>query len=198
MSNMIQLFWDQEAVFNEIAQNEGEITPEIEAKLNAVAAQIPKKVDQIGFFVVMREKEIEALKIVENTAKNRRQSIEKAIKRLKSWLQFPVDEWGEEGKLKGAIVTIKDISKDVIEIIDPEAVPFECQDMMVTLRIPLPEYDKLITNKLLQKYAIKSVMQVNEEKIDENTKGCQKVFRKNVSFLGLKKLEVPETKQIEE
>lgn len=190
MSNLIHMFWDQEKIFDQIAENDGEMTPEIEAHLNQMAVEIPKKVDNIGFFVVMREKEVESLKIMEKSIYAKRKSIEKSIDRLKSWLAYPARQFGEDGKLKGAVVTIKDISCEKVEVMKEDEVPFDCLDMVVTMRIPYHTYQGLVKDPLFQQYTTKAEPKVNTDLITETTPGCKKNLIKNVSFLGLKKLEV--------
>lgn len=194
MGNVIQLFWEQENLFDMIAELDGELTPELEMKLNNIAAEIPKKVDNIGFFIVTREKEIEALKIMEKSIYAKRKSIEKAIERFKSWLAFPAREFGVDGKIKGNVVTIKDISREVFDYI-PDSIPFDCQQMVVTLKIPYDVYQTLVDDKVFQKYATKAVMEVDESLITAETNGVQIKTKRNVSFLGLKKLEVKQTEE---
>lgn len=204
MSNLMQLNFELEDVMSLIRDNEGVLTPELDKLLEVKQQEVINKIDNVGFAVVSRQKEIEALKIMEESVIARRKSLENDLARFKAWLSDCVRNFGSEnvGKktytakvLAGQVITIKDNTKEVLTYTE-ERVTDDFKDMVLTLRIPYKEFNKLnqARLKLFEKYKTKSKIEVNTENATRKDEGFGYEIKKSVTFLGLKKLETPEGK----
>ncbi len=97
------------------------LTEELEEKLNAGLQKLTKKIDNIGYAMVMQEKEIEGCKAIKAMADAKIKSKQNSAKRFKAYLAKIIRLYGSQNDkgvycLKGNLVTAKDNSGYKFEI----------------------------------------------------------------------------------
>ena len=193
MANLMQLGFDLDNVITLIQDNDGVLTPETEKQLEAVQTEITHKVDNVGFSVVMKEKEIEAMKVIEQSIAAKRRALENDLSRFKIWLSdcvrnFGIDAGYSAKVLKGNVVTIKDNTKEVLTY-DSDRVKDSHKVDVITIEVPRTDEikNKTILN-FITKHETKRSTKVNTENVTSKDEGFSYEVRKAVTFLGLKKL----------
>jgi hypothetical protein len=180
--------------------NEDGLTPELEEKFEALLGDIKDKVDRIGHYFIMREQEIDGLRRIISMYSDKKRQLEFRLTNFKKYLSDLVRTHGENGKggkrIKGQVVTIKDISKHK-RIYDIDLIPPEFIENDITLRLNTTQLAELTGFMSIKGWAdavIKKDPHVIEEAIDAQLsndikiQGVGEVFIKNASLLGLKKL----------
>jgi hypothetical protein len=149
-----------------------EIPPEIEARLNSSLSLLSKKIDNIGFSIVMQDKEIEGYKAIKALVDIKIRSKQKSQKRFKAYLAKIIRQLGTQNdkgvySLKGNIVTAKDnsgfeyeIDKETLKELDQH----EYQDIII--KFPRDLYDKnLSIKKSIDKIAETISFELNEDRL---------------------------------
>lgn len=200
----MQLGNEFENILELIKINQGEITPEIELQLSLAESAIVGKVDNIGFYLRNKEKEIETLKEFETSAKNHRSVIESDLKGFKVWLARAVRAFGNaEGYsskvLAGKVVKIKDISRE-ITVIDDNLVEDQFRKVVVTMEMSVEQFTNIhakrgVLRTFLNTHNAKGVEMLDGDKINaaiaqgEKIQGVGFETKFNTQLLGLKKLD---------
>jgi hypothetical protein len=221
MSSLVQLYGGFDELLFRIEENGGELTPELETQLQVFEEQIPKKIDNVGFVIAMKEQEIIGLKNFKKSIDAKIKSGENAIDSLKKFLSGVVRKHGTNHKsgfkqLKGSVVTFNDITKVKRVITDDKLLQDEYRKMKVSLGYA--EYKKYFADlypELESEFKIELTMPLEEfEKVHKEApellnnavgtpdmdkiavaeicpRGCEDKTIYNVAVYGLKKLEVP-------
>jgi hypothetical protein len=205
MANLMQLGAEFEDILTLIETNEGEITQEIEEKLAHAESLISSKVDNIGYYVRSKEKEIDLLKEFELSASGQRKTAETKLKNFKIWLAKAVRAFGTLDKndvriLAGQIVRIKDISKNVA-VLEDTLIEDTYRKIVITLDLTIDEFNKLnnkrgVLKTFLDAHRTNQVEMLDDKKIKAAVEAGEKVqgvgtqLKFNTQLLGLKKLEV--------
>ena len=202
MANLMQLGNEFENILELIKTNEGEVTPEIDLQLSLAEQAIVGKVDNIGYYLRTKEKEIDVLKEFETSAKNHRSVIEADLKGFKVWLARAVRTFGNaEGYsskvLAGNVVKIKDISKDVLTM-DDDLIIDDYRRVTITLEMTAAEFETINKGKGAIKKLLstgKTSTSLDTAKIQaavaagEVVQGVASQMKFNTQLLGLKKLD---------
>lgn len=174
----------------------GELNAELCEKLSQ---ELSDKSDAIGYYILLKQKEIEATKIMADSYKLKAQSKQKKLDNYKKFISRAVRQFGEieisgenENKwFRGGVIGLKDISGDDIEIIEPEKIPDPYLEFVTTLsndekKIVQSAFPKLLIN-FKPKPAnslIKEAVLIKKKKIP----GVEKVFREKITVTGLTKI----------
>jgi uncharacterized protein YdcH (DUF465 family) len=204
-----QLLERQEEIFLEIQEAGGEITPGQEMELDSIQKEFDKYEslitqypDKIGFIISKMNKELEDIKEWEYRCCNKKKAREKKIENFKAWVGRTIrNVIGEGEKIKGNLVTIKDISNMIYrEVVDKELFPLKYQDFV--FKIAFEEWEKLSNQlskikandketclDLLLNYQTKNIP--NESRAKSATELVPGVVEKkkyNCQFWGLQKI----------
>lgn len=88
-----------------IAEAEGVITPETEARLEQLELEFRKKAEYLALLIREAQTEVEAYKIEETRLKERRQAAENRADRMKAYLHAQMTAMGET-KIHGKLATV--------------------------------------------------------------------------------------------
>jgi hypothetical protein len=148
------------------------LTPELEEKLNTGLQKLTKKIDSIGYAMVMSDKELEGYKAIKAMADAKIKSKQSSTKRFKAYLAKIVRAYGSQNdkgvyQLKGNLVTAKDNSGYEFEIdeafLKDSAQP-EHQDVVV--RIPRKKYESRVAfKKAIDEVAESISFELNKERL---------------------------------
>lgn len=104
MSNIYQIKQELISIFNEIEDNEGEITPELEDKLNITQESFKDKIKDYTNVVKMLQNDIIDIKAEKARLNDLQKSKEKTIERLKTIIIEAIQEFGDVSKSGGKFV----------------------------------------------------------------------------------------------
>ena len=125
MSNLIAITQSILAIENEILDNGGELTPELELDLAITEKNLLEKVDSYAYLIDRLEMGVEFFKAKQDEANKLKKSYEITIERLKERLNYSMEELNTN-ELKGSEYCFKQVrSKSKVEIIDADSLPME-------------------------------------------------------------------------
>lgn len=104
MSNIFNIQNDLIAIFNEIEENDGELTPKLEEQLNITQEEFREKIKSYSGIIKMLENDINEIKAERDRLYNLQKSKDKAINRLKKIIIEAVDKFGDTTKAGGKYV----------------------------------------------------------------------------------------------
>ena len=92
------------SIFDELEENGGELTPELEEQLNITQEQFKSKIKDYSNVVKMLENDIVAIKEEKARLSDFQKSKEKAIERLKKIMVEAIENFGDTTKSGGKYV----------------------------------------------------------------------------------------------
>lgn len=98
MSNIYQISQELLSIFDELEENEGELTPELEEQLNITQEEFRDKIKSYSNVVKMLENDIVDIKAEKTRLNNLQKSKEKTIERLKKIMIDAVELFGDTTK----------------------------------------------------------------------------------------------------
>ena len=98
MANIYQLQQDLLAIFDELEENGGELTPELEAQLAITEESFKSKVEDYTKVIHHYQDDLAAIKAETERLKRLKESKEKIIDRLKNVILEAIDKFGETNK----------------------------------------------------------------------------------------------------
>ena len=98
MANIYQISQDLLAIFQELEENGGELTPELEQELNITQESLYDKIKSYVSVIHHYEDDLDAIKRETTRLSNLKKSKEKIIERLKSVVLKAVEDFGDENK----------------------------------------------------------------------------------------------------
>ena len=98
MANIYNISQELLSIFNEIEENEGELTPELEEQLNITQESLKDKIKSYSNVVKMLENDIIEIKNEKVRLNNLQKSKEKTIERIKKIMIDAVDLFGDTTK----------------------------------------------------------------------------------------------------
>ena len=98
MANIYQLQQDLLAIFDELEENGGELTPELEAQLAITEESFKSKVENYTKVIHHYQDDLAAIKAETERLKRLKESKEKIIDRLKNVILEAIDKFGETNK----------------------------------------------------------------------------------------------------
>ena len=104
MANIYQIKQDLLAIFDELEENGGELTPELEEQLNITQEQFKSKIKDYSNVIKMLESDIIAIKEEKARLSDLQKSKEKAIERLKKIMIEAIENFGDTTKSGGKYV----------------------------------------------------------------------------------------------
>ena len=119
MSNIYNIKQELLNIFNEIEENEGELTPELEQSLNITQEEFRDKIKSYSNAVKMLENDIIDIKAEKARLNDLQKSKEKTIDRLKTILVEAIEMFGDTSKTGGKFV---DYGTGKVSIKNSEAV----------------------------------------------------------------------------
>lgn len=114
-TTLYDLVKQQSAISQNLMENDGELTPEIEALIKQVSTDLPKKVDNYATFMDKLKSDISYLKELEKTISSKRKAVENIYKNIDFRIKQIVIEVGE---LAGEFYTYKPIKQGKKLVID--------------------------------------------------------------------------------
>jgi hypothetical protein len=165
-------------VESQVDPETGELLPlsiELEERLNAGLAKLIKKVDNIGYAMVMSEKEIEGYKAIKAMADAKIKSKQNSLKRFKAYFAKIIRHYGSQNDkgvyfLKGNFVTAKDNSGYKFEI-NKETVQNAHLSKYddIVIRFPRNLYDsRPALKKVIDTTAESIDFEINESRLKED------------------------------
>ncbi len=137
---------DMLAIFSELEENDGEITPELEEKLQITREELQEKLVNYAKFIRGKELEIELReKEIERLSK-RNSADEKTIEFLKERMRFSMNQFNQD-KIETPLFKIKIAKSSFVDILDETLVP---SDYMNTPVMPKASPDKTKIKKYLE------------------------------------------------
>ena len=98
MSNIFNIKNELLAIFDELEENEGELTPELEEKLNITQEEFRDKIKSYSNVVKMLENDIANIKEEKTRLSDLQKSKEKSIERLKKIMVESIEMFGDTTK----------------------------------------------------------------------------------------------------
>jgi FtsZ-binding cell division protein ZapB len=98
MSNIYQISQELLSIFDEIEENGGELTPELEKALEVNRASFASKVKDYTNVIKMMQTDIAAIKDEKARLSDLQKSKEKTIERLKKVLMQAIEQFGDDSK----------------------------------------------------------------------------------------------------
>lgn len=98
MANIYQISQDLLTIFQELEENGGELTPELEQELNITQESLYDKIKSYVSVIHHYEDDLDAIKRETTRLSNLKKSKEKIIERLKSVVLKAVEDFGDENK----------------------------------------------------------------------------------------------------
>lgn len=104
MNNIFNIEQKLLAIFDELEENEGDLTPELEEQLNITQEQFKSKIKDYSNVVKMLETDITAIKEEKARLSDLQKSKEKNIERLKKIMVEAIEKFGDTTKSGGKYV----------------------------------------------------------------------------------------------
>ena len=141
-ANTMQIASELQGIVSEIIENGGECNDTTMAALKAWQAALEVKAENIGHVKTRMDTDIEYYKLIEESARARRKTIESAQARLKKYLQDCMSV-ADVDKIKGELFTFS-ISKgrESVVITDESKLPFELVEIVELVK---PKKDEIKT-----------------------------------------------------
>lgn len=98
MANIYQISQDLLTIFQELEENGGELTPELEQELNITQESLYDKIKSYVSVIHRYEDDLDAIKRETTRLSNLKKSKEKIIERLKGVVLKAVEDFGDENK----------------------------------------------------------------------------------------------------
>ena len=175
---LTEIIETQENLFAQIEEAGGEINELQDLQLAALSEDMLQKADNYGYYIVSLQKRIDGLKEFKCAVDAKRKAAEALLCRIKYHLGYIMSEKNIPA-IKGNVVTIKNITKDEIVFIPEKVSSGDC-NYHVSLTVSPSELNDLQACFQLEK--------VEKVPMEGGSYPSEKKY--NVSFLGLKKLEV--------
>jgi len=114
-ATLYDLVKKQSTITQQLLENDGELTPEIEAMIKKVDEELPKKVDSYATLMDKLKSEVSYLKELEKSISSKRKAVENVLKNLDTRVKQVVMEVGE---LAGDYYTYKPVKQGKKLVID--------------------------------------------------------------------------------
>ncbi len=134
------------AIFSELEENVGELTPELEARLEISREELHDKLVNYAKFIRGKELEIESRQKEIDRLSQRNVRDEKTIEFLKERMKFAMTKFGEK-KIDTPLFKIVIAKSEYVEILDEANIPL---DYMNNPTPPKPAPDKTKIKKYLE------------------------------------------------
>lgn len=156
--NLYELQMEQLELNALLEENGGELTPEIEERLQIHDFDVNQKMESYCKAIKQYESDIEGLKGEIERLKARKESSEKAVQRMKDAMLTAMTTFGMD-KLQAGTFKIGTRKSQSLEVLDENLVPEKFKNEVVTIKV----------DKNAIKDAIKAGEEVDGVKLNDNT-----------------------------
>ena len=150
-------------IFNELEENGGELTPELEDKLNITQSEFKNKIENYLYVIKQTESDINACDAEAKRLTSLKKSKQNTIDRIKSVMVKAIEQFGDENKNGNKFIDLG-TAKITVRTSDKVIVNNDFAENLVNSTFD--EVRSMVFTKELQSNDLKDLLTVPENKLD--------------------------------
>ena len=161
--NIWQIQQDLLDIFNELEENSGELTPELEDKLNITQSEFKNKIENYLYVIKQTESDINACDAEAKRLTALKKSKQNTVDRIKSIIAKAIEQFGDENKNGNKFIDLG-TAKITVRTSDKVIVNDDFAENLVNSTFD--EVRSMVFTKELQSNDLKDLLTIPENKLD--------------------------------